>query len=89
MEIWDKVGPTCQEAMQAAAEKPGRYGGRYVGRRYDKANNEDLLVILDDDDPKTVPDEIDVLCHVTPGRVLPVGRMRHFMDDQGNVTFPD
>jgi hypothetical protein len=70
--------------MQEAAENPGRYGGKYVGRKYDKANRCDIWVILDDD-PDNVPEPVDVLVHVTPKKCYGIGHARYWINEDGTV----
>lgn len=79
---FEKLTAVCKHAMTLAAESPGRYGGRYVAR-----NTQDEIVVLDDDDPETVADDIDVLAQVTPDRVWAVGHARGYLNDDGSVTF--
>lgn len=89
MTNWNELTTRCHEAMKLAAKKPGRYGGRYVGRRYLKVEKRDEFVVLADDDPSTVPKDVDVLAQVTPYTVYPIGRARFYLLADGTVSFPD
>jgi hypothetical protein len=74
-------------AKQLATSKPGRYGGRYVARRYDRASGSDLFVTLEDDDPDTVADGWDVLAQVTPSKVYGIGHARNYIRPDGTVDY--
>jgi hypothetical protein len=85
MSDWPEFTAACGEAMRLASESPGRYGGRYV------AHKGDQIVVLDDDDPERYrnggEDEVDILAHVQPEVVYPVGRMAACCDKEGVVTY--
>jgi len=98
---WAELTERCREAMVAAKEKPGRYGGLYVGRYYDKKNKVTVFAILADDDPDTyhketvtlldgskMPKEFDVMAQATPKRVYPIGFARTYLLPDGTVDFP-
>lgn len=89
MTDWNKLTEACKQGMVAAAENPGRYGGRYVGRYYDRKAKDDVFVVLDDDDPETVPEHIDVLAQCCPKKVNPIGGAGTFLKADGSVEFPD
>lgn len=83
------VSEVCKQAMTAAADKPGRYGGRYVGRRYNRAERRDDVFILDDDDPELYRDDetLDLIAQVTPKAVLPMGRCRYWLNSDGSINW--
>lgn len=89
--VWEKLPAVCKEAMRLAAESPGRYGGRYVARRYNAETQLDEFLILDGDDPEDYPedpeDTLDILAHVAPDEVRPVGSARHWLNRDGTVDF--
>lgn len=84
MDKWQELTECCREAVNMP---PGRYGGRYVGRKYDRKAKRDVFLILDDDDPETIPDDVDVLAHVYRGKVCPIGRARYWLNADGTVDF--
>jgi hypothetical protein len=88
---WTELPEVCRQAMQAAAEKPGRYGGRYVARRYNRREDRTEFLVLEDDDPILYQDDetLDILAQVTPTKVLGVGHMRDFLAEDGKVYFPE
>lgn len=85
MTDWTQLEIVCKRAMQAAAEKPGRYGGRHVGRRYDKAAGKTVFVVLEDDDWDLVPDDVDVLAQCTPQCVNSIGPAARYLRSDGTV----
>lgn len=93
MTDWSKLTQACQQAMKLAAEKPGRYGGRYVGRLDAKKVNGKWIdgdfIVLDDDDPDAVPKHVDVLAQVTPTKVYAIGGARNYLREDGTVSFHD
>jgi len=76
------VTQACRAAMKTARQSPGRYGGRYVAR-----NEEGTVEVLTHDDPDLLTDEWDVLAHVQPDKVYPVGRARTWLNEDGTTTF--
>lgn len=91
MTNWNDLTVKCQEAMRAAAAKPGRYGGRYVARRYDRVAETDVFMVCDDDDPDAyrADESIDILAHVIPTEVRPLGYARTYLQSDGTVCFPE
>jgi hypothetical protein len=87
IEKWNELTERCREAMAKSHTSPGRYGGLYVGRRYDRNAKRDVFLILEDDDPETVPNDIDVLAHVYKGKVCPIGHARYWLGEDGTVDF--
>lgn len=87
MTDWTQLETVCKKAMQAATEKPGRYGGRYVGRRFNKTTRASEFVILDDDDGDEVPDDVDVVAQCTSERVNPIGAAARYLQADGTVNF--
>lgn len=87
MGFFDKLPSVHKEAMVMAAESPGRYGGRYVGRRYNQATREDEYEILDDDDPELYRNDkaLDILAQVTPTKVYGIGHARYWITADGDV----
>ncbi len=73
----------CRLAMKLASESPGRYGGRYIAR-----DGEDQVIVLDDDDPERYPDA-NVIAHVTPDTVYPIGRAGQWLNEDGSISFVD
>lgn len=86
---WEGLPQRLQEGMAAARENPGRYGGRYVGRRYDKKIKKTIFMVLDDDDPDLYRDDekLDILAQCMPHKVHPIGRARHYIKEDGSVSF--
>ena len=82
MDLFEAVSQACRDAMAAAADSPGRYGGRYVARTLD---GEGLVIC--DDDPETVPDDLDVIAQCTPDVVHPIGRAQQWLREDGSVIF--
>ena len=87
MTNWTQLEQACQQAMQAAAEKPGRYGGRHVGRRFNQQTRATEFVVLDDDDWDLVPEDVDVLAQCTPECVNPIGPAARYLREDGTVNF--
>lgn len=85
MTDWNDFTSKAKQAMQLAKTKPGRYGGRYITRHYDKKTKQDVISIHDDDDPETLPEELDALAHARPDGISGIGRMRHFINSDGTV----
>lgn len=77
-----------KDGMQAATEKPGRYGGRYVARQYDRAAKADRYLVLADDDPDLYRDDesLDVLAQCTPKTAYGIGRARHWINEDGTIS---
>lgn len=75
----------CQAGMAAAATRPGRYGGRYVARL--GMDHAEALVLLGDDDPEKYDHitDIDIFAQCVPGKVHPVGRARHWLNEDGTL----
>ena len=48
---FDAIEKKLKEGIAVATLHPGRYGGRYVGRRYNKFKQETEKLVLDDDNP--------------------------------------
>jgi hypothetical protein len=85
----DAIEATLAKAMQLAAEKPGKYGGRYVGRRYDKKANIDRYVICDDDDPEGPESQdqtLDIFALARPDDVFGLGHFRYFINRDGTIN---
>lgn len=84
------IKEACDKAMKAAAERPGRYGGRYVSRWYDRQKNVDVYEVLEDDDPEKYRgrkwEKHDIFAQVTSAQVYPLGRARYWLDGQGRVV---
>ncbi len=77
----------CQQAMKLASTQPGRYGGRYVARRYNKLTKSDEFLVLGDDDPELFKDDesLDILAQATPKCILPFGQARTWLGKDGSV----
>lgn len=85
MEDYTDVEVACKHAMAAAKKSPGRYGGRYVACYQHKPSNETVFAVLDDDDPDLYRDneDLDIIAHVQPKIVHPLGRARYWLDETG------
>lgn len=85
----DLIETTVKAAMALAATKPGPYGGRYVGRKYDRRKKEDRYLILPTDDPEDprVRDdrELDVFAHCRPETAYGLGHARYWILADGSV----
>lgn len=79
------IRETCERAMREAAASPGTYGGRYVGRRYNRKANRDEYDVTDDDPegPAGRDESFDIFAHVSPTEVRPMGRARYWLDARG------
>ena len=88
---WDELTAACRRAMQLAAQSPGRYGGRYVARKWNAQRQQTEFFVLDDDDPERYRDDeaLDILAQVTPTKVYGIGRARHWLREDGTVWFPE
>jgi len=76
------VEAACKAAQEAARQRPGRYGGRYVAR-----DNDGIVEVLTHDDPDRLDrDHWDVIAHCTPEAVYPVGRARYWLNDDGTIN---
>lgn len=78
-----------RQGMQAAAERPGRYTGRYVARKYDKAAERTVFMVLDDDDPDLYRDDesLDILAQCRPDKVYGIGSARNWINEDGSLDF--
>ena len=84
----EQVEAMLKNGMEAAREKPGRYGGRYVSRRWDKKQQCDVYEVLDDDDPEKVRDkkrDWDIIAQCLPSKVYGIGGARHWINLDGTV----
>ena len=90
-EEWARLPAVLREAMQVAAKKPGRYGGRYVARRYNRGQKRTEFLILASDDPDAYRDEldIDILAQATPDAIHAIGCARHYIHADGHLEFHD
>ena len=88
---FEELPATIESARKAAKEKPGRYGGRYVARRYNRKERKTEWFVLDDDDPDVYRDDesLDVIAQVTPTAVNAIGRARHWLREDGTFKFND
>ena len=76
----------CRQAVRAVARgKVGKYGGLYVCRDED---TDGQFIVHDNDDPETLPDNLDAFAHVTPTGVCAMGRARNYLFLDGSVKFP-
>jgi hypothetical protein len=89
-----EITNTFRQAMELAKLNPGRYGGRYVGRIYNRETKQDEYVICEDDDPKRFNeggdlfnDKLDILAQCTPTKCYGIGRWRNFVNADGSVDF--
>ena len=82
---WEQLTKACKEAMKLAAESPGLYGGRYVARSCPKGE----FIVLEDDDPDRYNNDesVDIIAHVQPDIVHPIGRARNYLKEDGSVVF--
>lgn len=83
------IEATLKQAMADAKIKPGRYGGRYVSRRFDKATKRDVYEVMKNDDPRTKDAQninIDILAQVMPTKVIPIGRARYWINQDGTIN---
>jgi len=88
MTDWTKLTEACHEAMKQATEKPGRYGGRHVARKYNRKTKQTEFLVLSDDDLDRVRDPyLDVLAQVMPTKVCPIGGARNYLQPDGSVVF--
>lgn len=80
--------------MQAAGEKAGLHGGRYVAEQARKGtetlftpHDPPMFVVLDDDDPKLYNDrlDLDIHAHCTPTKCYGIGRARHYIMEDGSI----
>lgn len=85
------VPRVCAEAMKAAAEKPGKHGGRYVARRFNKTTQHTEWMILDDDDFELyrADESLDIVAQATPKRIYPMGPARNWLNADGSTNFKD
>jgi hypothetical protein len=83
----EAVARACREAMDAAKTKPGRYGGRYVARKYDRKLGADVYLVLEDDDPAKYARKtsLDIFAQAVPDKVHPIGRARWWLNEDGTV----
>ena len=84
---WPQLTEACLAGMRAAADQPGRFGGRYVARRINGDQNE--FHVLGDDDPNkyAADSEWDVIAQATPTEVHGIGRARCYLHRDCTVHF--
>lgn len=86
-----QVKAICDAGRQAATEKPGRYGGRYVARISEKVNGQwrERYEVLPDDDPALCDSPAwrkwDVFAQCTPDTVHPIGPARRWLNSDGTL----
>ena len=85
---YDALERTIAAAREAAKTEPGPYGGRYVGRQYNKKTEQTEFLDLGTDDSevtdKTHPN-VDVLVQCKPQVVYPFGRAQLWIKRDGTV----
>lgn len=90
-ESWAKLPKVLRDAMELAKIAPGRYGGRYVGRVYNRTAKRDEFVICDDDDPEKYHNDsdcdLDILAQATPTKIHPIGGARNYINADGTIEF--
>lgn len=86
---WGELTKKLRQAKLEAAQHPGRYGGRYVGRRWNKRTKRSDFLILDDDDPDKIPADVDVLAIAKPDVIHPLGGAGRFIQPDGTIDFGD
>ena len=80
---------TIQAAMAAAKTAPGPYGGRYVGRLFNKEKQETEFLDLGTDDMEEVEKAhpgVDVLVQCRPDKTYPMGAARRWIKEDGTVN---
>ncbi len=86
---FDVIDATLKQAMAAAKESPGMFGGRYVARSYDKKAGKDIYTVLSTDDPESKAvrrRDIDILAHAHPDKCYGIGHSRAWINPDGTVN---
>lgn len=88
-ETWARLPGVLRQAMETAAKAPGKYGGRYVARTYNRSAQRTEFLILASDDPDAYRDEqdIDILAQAMPDRINAIGSARSYIYPDGHLEF--
>lgn len=88
-ETWARLPGVLRLAMDLAAKSPGKYGGRYVARTYNRSAKRTEFLVLAGDDPDAYRDELDldILAQAMPTHINAIGAARQYIHADGHLEF--